>query len=137
MDLVKIDFPSGPSASKLLLSEIVVTPTEGEFVEIFNPGTDPVDLSNYYLTDATFAGDGTYYYKIVEGGGGGGAFGDFHARFPAGATIGGGEYQTVAMNGASFATAYGVQPTYELFDTDAGIPDMLEALPAVSTARAA
>ncbi|MCB0307000.1 MAG: choice-of-anchor J domain-containing protein, partial [Calditrichaeota bacterium] len=127
MDLVKIDFPSGPSASKLLLSEIVVTPTEGEFVEIFNPGTDPVDLSNYYLTDATFAGDGTYYYKIVEGGGGGGAFGDFHARFPAGATIGGGEYQTVAMNGASFATAYGVQPTYELFDTDAGIPDMLEA----------
>ena len=122
-------YAPAPVAAKLLLTEIVVTPTEGEYVEIYNPGTDPVDLSDYYLTDATFDGGSTYYYQIVEGGGGGGGFGDFHARFPAGASIAAGEYQTVAMHGANFVNTYAVQPTYELFDTDAGIPDMLEAFP--------
>ncbi len=114
--------------SKLLISEIVVTPTGGEFAEIYNPGADSVDLSDYYLTDATFQGGGTFYYQIVEGGGGGGGFGDFHARFPSGATIAPGEYQTVAMNGTDFVTEYGVQPTYELYDTDSTITDMLEAV---------
>ena len=116
-----------PATDKLLLTEIVVTPTGGEFVEIYNPGAAAVDLSNYYLTDATFEGGSTYYYQIVEGAGGGGGFGDFHARFPSGASIAPGEYQTIAMNGTDFATEYGVSPTYELYDTDANIADMLEA----------
>ncbi len=117
---------------KLLITEFVVTPTNGEFVEIFNPNDISVDLSNYFLTDATFAGDGTYYYKIVEGGGGGGGFGDFHARFPDGATIQAGEYQTVALAGDSvFFTEYNVLPTYELFEDGTNfandVPDMREA----------
>ena len=72
---------------KILLSELVVTPTDGEMIEIYNPGGSPVDLTNYYLTDATFSGDGTFYYKVVHGAdsvgtrGGGGSFGDFNARF--------------------------------------------------------
>ena len=73
----------------LLLSEIVVTPTEGEFVEIHNPTGSTIDLSDVYLTDATFAGGGTFYYNIVTGtNAGGGGFSDFHARFPDGASIG-------------------------------------------------
>ena len=125
-DLTVLDTP--PPA-KILVSEIVVTPTEGEFVEIYNPGTEAVDLTNYYLTDATFASGNVYYYQIVEGGGGGGGSADFNARFPSGATIPAGEYQTIAMNGTAFFTTYGILPTYELFETDPAVPDMLEAVP--------
>jgi uncharacterized repeat protein (TIGR01451 family) len=122
---------------QLLLSEVRVTPTAGEFVEIYNPNGFAVDLSDVYLTDATFSGGGTYYYKIVTGilaQAGGGDFGDFHARFPDGATIAPGEYQTVALaNSDNFSNTYGMQPTYELFDEVDGspdaIPDMREALP--------
>ncbi len=120
--------PGGPH---LLITEIAVIPTDGEFVEIFNPTDQTIDLSNYYLTDATFAGGNTYYYNIVTGtNAGGGEFGDFHARFPEGATIAPNEVQIIALNGSGFLTTYsGITPTYELYDTDSSIPDMREALP--------
>ena len=116
---------------KILISEFVVTPSEGEFIEIYNPNPDPVDLSDYYLTDATFISRNYYYYNIVLDTlyGGGDIPGDFHARFPEGAVIQPGEYQTIAINGADFMNYYTVQPTYELFDTDISIPDMREARP--------
>jgi len=118
----------------VLLSEMVVTPTGGEFVEIFNPTAASIDLSDVYLTDATFASGGAFYYNIVTGAGaGGGGFGDFHARFPDGASIAAGEFQTVALAGsAGYMAAYGSDPTYELFEDDTAadtIPDMREALP--------
>ncbi|MCB1055776.1 MAG: lamin tail domain-containing protein [Acidobacteria bacterium] len=124
----------GGSVFALLLTEIVVTPTAGEFVEIYNPTAGVLDLSDVYLTDATFAGGGTYYYNLVTGtNAGGGAFADFNARFPAGASIAPGEFQTVAMSGSDgFFATYGIDPTYELFEDGAsadGIPDMREALP--------
>lgn len=120
--------------SKLLLTEIVVTPTAGEFIEIFNPGSDPVDLSDYYVTDATHEPSGTYYYQIVQGGGGGGGSADWHARFPDGASIAPGEYQTIALAGDSlFYVEYGVLPTYELYEdghaNPSDVPDMREAFP--------
>ncbi len=124
--------PQGPPAApQLLLTEVRVTPTTGEFIEIYNPTGATIDLSNVYLTDATFAGGSTYYYNIVTGANaGGGGFGDFHARFPAGATIAAGAYQTIALTGsADFVAAYGAAPTYELFDdgTANGEQQMLEA----------
>ena len=113
----------------LQMTEICVTPSAGEFVEIFNPTSSTVDLTDYYLTDATFAGGPTYYWQLTTGGGGGGSFSDFYARFPAGATIAPGAYQTVAIAGGAtgFNSSYGFDPTYELFDTDITVPDMLEA----------
>ncbi len=119
--------------SKLLITEIAVTPTAGEFVEIYNPGSSTVNLSDYYITDATYAGGGNYYYNIVLGANyGGGGFGDFHARFPDGATINAGEVQTIALNGSdNFFTTYSVNCTYELYEdagTPDGIPDMREAI---------
>ena len=124
--------PPAPVAD-ILLSEIVVTPTGGEFIEVHNPTGVSVDLSDVYLTDATFAGGGTYYYNIVTGANaGGGGFGDFHARFPDGASIAAGEFQTVALAGSGgFLAEHGINPTYELFEDDAAadaIPDMREAL---------
>ena len=123
--------PPEPVAD-VLLSEIVVTPTGGEFIEIYNPTSADIDLSDVYLTDATFAGGGTYYYNIVTGtNAGGGDFSDFHARFPDGATIAAGEFQTIALAGSEdFATEYGIDPTYELYEDGAAadaIDDMREA----------
>ncbi len=114
----------------LLVTELVVTPTDGEFIEIYNPTSNVIVLSDYYVTDATFASGGAYYYNIVTGSNaGGGGFDDFHARFPEGASIGPYEAQTIAMNGTAFNTTYGMQPTYELYNTDPAIPDLREALP--------
>jgi uncharacterized repeat protein (TIGR01451 family) len=121
-----------PAAPELLLTEIVVTPTEGEFIEIYNPGSTTVDLSDVYLTDATYAPGSTYYYNIVTGSGsGGGNNYDFHARFPNGASIAPGVHQTIALAGSDdFVSAYGITPTYELYE-DGGsadsVPDMREA----------
>ncbi len=101
----------------LLISEISVRPDGAEFVEIFNNSGETLTLSDVYLTDATFAGGSVYYYQIVNGAGGGGGFDDFHARFPDGATIAAGEYQTIALQGSgAFEAVYSAQPTYELYD---------------------
>ena len=126
--------PALAADDHLMLTEIVVTPTAGEFIEIHNPKATAINLSDYYLTDATFAGGSTYYYNIVTGANaGGGGFNDFHARFPDCASIAPGEYQTVAIAGsAGFLATYGFAPTYELFEDDASpdtVPDMREATP--------
>lgn len=123
--------PAFPGGDTLEISEVVVTPTAAEFVEIVNPTVHYIDLSNVYLTDAT--APGLLYYKIVTGSGaGGGINADFHARFPAGAGIAPGERQTIAIPGsASYATTYGGPPTYELFEDGSpdAVPDLRPALP--------
>jgi len=120
---------------KLLLTEFVVTPTGAEFIEIHNPNSSTVDLTNYFLSDVAFDGGPEYYYHVVQGLYGG-TFGDFNSKFPNGATIGAGEHQIIALNGdADFFTAYGVNPTYEIDQPEFqsgipdGIPDMLETHP--------
>ncbi|MGB9359121.1 MAG: hypothetical protein WCC01_11250, partial [Acidimicrobiia bacterium] len=40
--------PALAADDHLLLTEIVVTPTDGEFIEIHNPTGSAIDLSNYY-----------------------------------------------------------------------------------------
>ena len=117
---------------ELLLSEIVVTPTGGEYIEIYNPGDMTVDLTNVYLTDATFTGSDYYYNIVIGSNAGGGGFGDFHAKFPAGAMIAANEYQTISLAGSDdFSAIYGIDPTYELFEDNMAsdaIPDMQEAI---------
>ena len=116
----------------LLVTEISVTPFGSEFIEIYNNGGTTVDLSDVYLTDATYSPGGSFYYKIVTGNGGGGGFGDFNSRFPDGASIDAGEYQTVAINGSiEFNAAFSQNPDYELFEDGSsdGVPDMREATP--------
>ena len=124
-------FSSDADLEDLLITEVTVIPTEGEFIEIHNAGLNSVDLSDVYLTDATFANGNTFYYQIVENGGGGGGFLDFYSRFPTGSSIAAGEYQTIALNGSTdFVNEYGVNPTYEMFEDAAAadsVPDMLEA----------
>ena len=72
-------------ADHLIFSEIVLTPSEGEYVEITNPTTNNVDLSDYYLTDATDTGSEKVYHKLSSGVDyWSGSSSDFICRFPAG-----------------------------------------------------
>ena len=64
----------------LLLSEIVTTPTAGEFVEMVNPTGTEVSLSYAYLADYNT------YYGITQAANPPGST-DFRARFPMGTSI--------------------------------------------------
>jgi uncharacterized protein len=96
------------AASTLLLTEVVLTPNTGEFIEVHNPTGASVDLSNYYVTDVP-----TYFRlpagtQTVD-------TSDFLGRFPAGASIAAGATITVAVDTATnYQLRYGVLPTYSL-----------------------
>lgn len=116
-------------SNKILISEVAL---DNEFIEIYNPNNHAVDLTNMYITDATFNPLDVLYFRIVDGSSpGGGGFRDFHARFPNDATIPAGAYQTISILGSdNFFETYGQLPTYELSDDggiDDGVTDMLEA----------
>lgn len=104
----------------LLISEVVLSPAEGEFVEIANPTYSTVDLTNYYLSD-----NGSYW-KIVANGQNY-TTAEFFARFPAGATIAPRSVAVVSIAGNTlFSSVYGRNADFELRKTDA-TPDMLPA----------
>ncbi|MCF6318725.1 MAG: endonuclease [Proteobacteria bacterium] len=124
--LILFPFVSTAGVEDLLITEVVVTPTNAEFIEIYNNGPNPINLSNVYLTDATFSNGNVYYYQVVNGAGGGGGFNDFNARFPDGAMIASGEYQTISITGSTnFFGVYNENPTYELYE-DAGVADSVD-----------
>ncbi len=110
------------SQDHLLITEFVVDPTEGEFIEIYNPSPDSVDLSNYYLTDAVSYNDNKYIH-IVEGNFTVGST-DFMVKFPDGTKIGPGQHITVAFSGADFLVEYGVNSDFEIKGVDAATADM-------------
>lgn len=113
----------GGPMKHLLISEFVVTPTAGEYVEIYNGTGADVDLTNYYLTDAMNAGDNDYI-NVVDGTYS--AFGsDFLAKFPDGAVIKAGEFQVIASDAVGFLATYGVEADYELLAKSATVPDMV------------
>lgn len=98
----------GPAASALMLTEIALAPTGGEFIEIANPTLQTVDLSTYYLAD-----NGKYFQ--LPGGTVGVDTNDFIVRFPAGATIPPHGVITVATDSAAnFTTTYGAPPNFAI-----------------------
>jgi hypothetical protein len=113
-----------------LITEFAVQPTAAEFIEIYNNTDSTIDLSDYYLTDATYAAGNVFYYNIVTGSNaGGGSNNDFNARFPAGSSIAPGEFQTIAITGTLFFSTYAQKADYELISSDPSVADMREALP--------
>jgi len=92
----------------LVLTEVVLAPSTGEFIEIANPNAQPVDLATYYVADA-----GPYFR--IPGGPPVVDTADFIARFPAGASIPAKGVITVALDtSAAFTTVYAVAPTFAL-----------------------
>ena len=117
------------AADHLLLSEIVLQPSDGEYVVIYNPTDTDIDLTNYYLTDATNVGQDKMYYKLPSGTDyWSGYSSDFIARFPAGSTLQSGDRLVLSVrDSARFTQTYGVNADMTLFD------DMLDAEEGVST----
>ena len=75
-------------ADHIVFSEIVLTPSEGEYVEITNPTANDIDMSDYYLTDATDTGLEKVYHKIATGADyWSGSSSDFICRFPSGYSL--------------------------------------------------
>jgi hypothetical protein len=124
-----------------------VTPTAAEAVEIHNPTTATITLTDYWLYNATYAPDsGTscHYYDHTTNPSCGSAFGDFDLRFPTGTTIGPGETIVIAVTGAVNYMAQcedggcGVtRPDFEVPLGTAGdpsVPDMLGKYDTAATA---
>lgn len=98
-----------PPADHLLISELEVT-GPFEFIELYNPGPDAVDLSEYYLSDID------NYWELPSG------IADVHVaqfdfliQFPAGATLAADTVAVVAFDGAGFRDEYDVDPDYFVF----------------------
>jgi hypothetical protein len=142
-------FAAAPAAAaetpqRLLLAQVIVAPSEAEYVAVFNPNAFSVDLSNYYLSDSDL------YYKVVLNVAP--ATADFIARFPTGAMLAAGATVFIAIEGAECFrsacgaagafTGFGVYPDFEIASTTAShnadaVPDMLAPYAgAISTASA-
>jgi hypothetical protein len=103
----------------LLISEFVVTPTAGEFVEIYNPTNAAISLSNVYLADFK------EYYQIANATVAP-VLTDFLLRFPANATLAAQSFAVVALESATaFQNTFQVLPDFDLDPSDQGAPSML------------
>lgn len=110
----------------LLISEIVVTPTNGEFIEIYNPTASSVSLASVYLADFN-----TYHQITSASASPLGS--DFLIQFPASATIAAGGFAVVSLESATaFQGVYGAFPDYDLDASDANAPVMLGSFSASS-----
>ena len=94
-------FVSTNPGTHLLLTEVDVA-SAAEFIEIYNPTSQPIDLRNYYLADVNnyFELPANPTARTLTDNN------DFLARFPAGATIGPKQTVVVAISGTAFNTAY-------------------------------
>lgn len=115
----------GSGAEKLLITEVSVDPDDLEYIEIHNPNTYSVTMSDYYLTDAIYYSSsyGNQLYWQIAGitptrdDVGGGNFNDFTARFPDGYAIAAGQTVVIAVQGSNgFESYFGFLPDLELYE---------------------
>ncbi len=105
-------------AEHLLLSEIVVTPTGGEFVEVYNPTDETVSLSGVHMSDFK-----SYY--TIAGGSVSLNDSDFLLQFPATASIAAHDFAVVSLESATaFFDEYGFYPDFDLDPADTNAPVM-------------
>ena len=121
------DAPSAPIIpDHLVISEVSLRDGNREFIEIFNPTKNEIDLSNYYLTD-----DHEYFKlagivaqnQVVGRSPGTGinvvlAANDFIARFPDGAKIPAATTAVIALKFESIVNSFGVMPQFAFTFTD-------------------
>jgi hypothetical protein len=102
-----------PRPGAVLITEILYDPAgaepQEEWVELYNPGDLPFSLTKFWLGDEETPG---------------GTEGMF--RFPDGTLLGGGQIIIVANQASAFTQVYGRAPDFELVNSDAGVPDLIE-----------
>jgi hypothetical protein len=110
----------------LLISEVAVTPTGSEFIEICNPFPQVINLNYTYLSDDWYWPNMVGYYLLVTPGYTVSTTTDFTVKFPDNAFILPGQHLVVAVDGAAFILAFGFPADYEINGTDPGTPDMVD-----------
>ena len=102
-----------PPSGSLRITELLYNPAggepEGEWIEFYNPGIRKTDLSVHKIGDSEVIGKDEGMF-----------------RFPPGATLAPGETVIVAYHAVSFFNTYGVNPDYELRETDPFVPNMVK-----------
>ncbi|UCH58427.1 MAG: lamin tail domain-containing protein [Anaerolineales bacterium] len=100
-----------PVPARLLISEVHYTPLgpepEGEWLEVFNVGDFPLDLSGYKIGDEERMGEGEGMYLL-----------------PSGLVLAPKQVLVIAYQATAFRAAHGIDPHYELTETDEGVPNL-------------
>lgn len=114
-----------PASGAVVISEVVYnevgSDTTGEWIEIYNSGPAPVDISNFKFGDEETAGGDT------ESGG--------MWQFPENTLMPSGGVWVVTVSGARFQTVYGFSADFELTGTDTNAADMRPYLAWVNPAE--
>jgi len=112
----------------LVINEVVLQPSAGEYIRITNPTTASIDLGNYYLTDATDKTNGKVYYNLPSGTDyWSGSSTDFIARFPDTSLAAGASLILGMGRVTDYETTYGSAPGLALKE------DMLNAVDGSTT----
>jgi len=116
-------------ADHLLISEIVLQPSTSEYFIIYNPTDNSIDLTDYYITDATDPANQLYYYNLPSGANYSSTSStDFTARFPAGSSVNAKSSLVVCIPAkASFTGTHVVMPDLSIKE------DFLPAIAGQST----
>lgn len=105
-----------PFTHKLLISEVLYDPDglepDGEWIEIYNPGSQQIVLSGFKIGD-----------EETRGGSEG------MLAFPQDALIAPGQVLVIANRGTTFFARYQFKPDFEMVHTDPTIPSMQKYLP--------
>ena len=121
--LVLVWLPLGLLAQidHLVFTEVVLQPSDGEYIRIENPTSQTVNLGDYYLTDATDPTNGKYYYNLPSGADywSGGST-DFLVRLPNQDLAAGAGIVVGLSTTARYQTAYGTTPDLALKDDFSG-----------------
>ena len=129
--LVLIGIPLGLLAQidHLILTEVVLQPSDGEYVRIENLTSQTVNLGDYYLTDATDQANGKYYYNLPSGTDywSGGST-DFLVRLPNQDLAAGASIVIGLSTAARYQTAYGTLPDLALKEDFTGQTSIGNAL---------
>ena len=111
-------------SNHIIFSKIVIAPDNAEKIAIYNPTDDPINLSNYYLSDAEYSIQGKNYYNLPEGENYWSGFSsDFFVRFP-NLEINPGETLEIGLHDQiSFNNYYSYSPDLTLQSDMLSVPD--------------
>ena len=108
-----LSFILSGNADHLIFNRICVNPNEGEMIEIYNPTSEIIDLSNYYLSDQND------YYNWVYGNSSNLSSQDFLIKFPDNSQV---EPQSLfsitTQTISDFSIYYGYEPDISIIDTE-------------------
>ena len=107
--ILLVTFAFSGNADHLVLNKVCITPDQAEMIEIYNPLSESVDLSNYYLSDSN------KYYQWINGESIGNF--DFLIKFPSGTSIPSEEtYIVTTQTSEDFFNYYGYESNLSILD---------------------